>query len=206
MSALSEYIRNIAIFLIFASFITIIIPGKKFQPYINMVLGVVLIFIITMPLAGVIAALSNSSGDIFADINIHYDRAVLARQISQAEEAQIDMILDAYRQSLTEQLSRIIDSHGHYSLVAADIDIDRGANFGEILSITARVTETAASPPPLVQIDRVRIDMAVNTRGEPQPPATDDVENPHIMSLKIAIAHFYNLGAENILLLTDNNQ
>ncbi|MCL2350256.1 MAG: stage III sporulation protein AF, partial [Defluviitaleaceae bacterium] len=60
MTALSEYIRNLAVFLIFASFISIISPGKKYEQYINLVLGIILIFVIIAPLSGIVNSIANS--------------------------------------------------------------------------------------------------------------------------------------------------
>ena len=200
VGALSDYIRNLAMFLIFSSFISIISPGKKYEQYINLVLGIILIFILTAPLAGVVNALSNSSGDIFADINLAYDRAALARQISYADAANQDLILSIYKEGLTEQTRRLVENHGEFYLEEAFFEIDVDENFGDILSIHLILSEVGVSQR-FLRIDPVRITPVIGGRGERQAEAAEsDVENPHILSLKNLLSSFYNLDKRNIIL------
>jgi len=199
MTALSEYIRNLAVFLMFSSFISIINPSKKFEKHINLTLGIILIFIVIAPLSGVINSLSGSSGNIFADISLAYDRAALAQQIEVADQAGQEAILDLYRQGLTDQISRLVDNHGEFDLAAASFQIDRTDNFGEILSMHLILDERDSSSP-FIRIEPVRIEPSVNTRGEPQTQTDSPAENPHIMSLKNLLAGFYNLDIDNIIL------
>jgi len=194
MQIVSEYIRNIAVFLIFSSFIAIISPGKKYEPYINLVLGIILIFLITIPLAGMITAISGGSGDFFSDATLRHDRAVMARQIEEASQSQIDAILDTYTQSLTQQLLRIVSNH-NFTLYDADFKIDTGEDFGAILSMHLTVGEDDL-PTRLIRIDPVRIGAAVNARGQPTPSEIE--ESPRIMALKSVISDFYNLAQDNI--------
>ncbi|MCL2573191.1 MAG: stage III sporulation protein AF [Defluviitaleaceae bacterium] len=199
MQIISEYIRNLAVFLIFSSFITIISPGKKYEPYINMVLGIILIFIVVTPLAGIITALSGGTGDFFSDAVLQHDRAVMARQIEDAGQSQIDAILENYTQALTEQLSRIISNH-NFTLQHAEFDIDIGEDFGAILSMRITINENDSAGTNLIRIDPVRITPAINARGEPT--MSEIEESPRILSLKNAISDFYNLSQDNIILET----
>ena len=199
MTELSNYIRNLAVFLIFSSFITIIIPNKKYEQYINLVLGIILIFVITAPLAGVINALAGSSGDIFADISLSYDRAALARQIELADQAGQEQIINIYKEALADQARRLVENHGEFELEGASFVIDTGQNFGEILSMELIVRDTDA-PLPFLRIEPIRIQPIIGTRGEPQPTDQGIVENPHIMSLKNLLAGFYNLARDNIII------
>ncbi|MCL2753405.1 MAG: stage III sporulation protein AF [Defluviitaleaceae bacterium] len=199
MSAISEYIRNLAVFLIFASFVNIINPGKKFEQYINLVLGIILIFVLIAPLSGIINALAGSSGDIFADISLAYDRAALARQIEQADQAGQQQILNLYRDGLTDQARRLVENHGEFYLETANFTINSSQeNFGEILQIHLILRETDSSQP-FIRIDPVRIEPVIGSRGEP-PAESSSPENPHIISLKNLLAGFYNLPTDNIIL------
>jgi len=197
MQVVSEYIRNIAVFMIFSSFITIISPGKKYEPYINLVLGIILIFLITIPLAGVINAIAGGSGDFFSDASLQHERAIMARQIEDAGQAQIDTILETYTQSLAQQLTRIVENHG-FALHNVEFDIDSGEDFGKIQSMRITISEDDVQPR-LIRIDPVRIAAGVNTRGEQTPSEIE--ESPRIISLKNAISDFYNLSEDNIYVI-----
>lgn len=200
MAAIADYVRNIAVFLIFSSFVTIIMPGKKYEQYINLILGIILIFLVTAPLAGILGLLSQGSGDIFRDIGLQYDRAVLARQIEGASEAGEEAILAGFKEALTQQVERVVVGHGYFVLQHVEFEIDRAENFGEILSMHLEVKTGEASATPLITIDPVRINFGVNTLG--QPVQLGHVESPQIMSLKNALSDFYNLDKENIILET----
>ena len=199
MIEIGNYVRNIAVFMIFSSFIGIIMPGEKYKQYVDLVLGIVLIFVIIAPLGGIIAGLSGGSGDIFSDINLSYDRAVMARHIESAEEAGLEQILSNYREALTEQLRRIVGNHA-FTLHHAEFEIDTGEDFGKILHLHLVVSQGEASSARLVRIDPVRINPAINTRGQAQTAENGDVETPQIMSLKNVISDFYNLDMSNIIL------
>ena len=205
MLELSNYIRNIAVFLIFASFVTIISPGEKYERYINLVLGIILIFVVASPLMGVIGALSGSSGGIFADISLQYDRAAMAGQIENADEAGREMIISGYREALTEQMERIVRNHGEFVLHRVDFEIDTRSreNFGKILGIYIVVGKASvAGRTPFITIDPVRIAVGVNTRGELGQNENAETHLAQIMSLKNVISDFYNLDMENIILET----
>ena len=199
MGALSDYIRNLAVFLIFASFVSIISPGKKYEQYINLALGVILILVIIAPLSGVVNALAGSSGDIFADVSLAYDRHALARQIEKADQAGIDSIMRMYTEGLTEQTRRIIENHGYFALLAANFQIDQVYDFGNVLSIHLIVTELDVQMP-LVRIEEVRISPAINTRGEPVLQNSTIAEDARKLSLKNLLASFYNVDISNIIL------
>jgi len=211
MAELSNYIRNIAIFLIFSSFVSIIMPGEKFKQYIDLLLGIVLIFVVIAPLGGIIAGLSGGSGDIFRDIGLEYDRAVLSRQIEWAQEAGMEAVLQNYHDGLTEQLQRIVGNHG-FTLENAEFKIDTTQeNFGTITSLNAVLTPGHASGQSLINIDPVRINTTIGQMGQdPQRHSAahgeNDAESPQIMSLKNVISDFYNLDIANIILETRDGQ
>lgn len=50
MQIFSEYIRNLAVFLLFMSFVGVIAPSEKYKSYINLVAGFVLMFIMVSPI------------------------------------------------------------------------------------------------------------------------------------------------------------
>ncbi|MCL2235184.1 MAG: stage III sporulation protein AF [Defluviitaleaceae bacterium] len=201
MTALGDYIRNLAVFLIFASFITIISPGEKFEKYVNLVLGIILILVLVAPLSGVIGAISGSSGDIFADISLAYDRAAMARQIEQASHEQQETILALFTEGLAQQTGRLVDNHGHFYLEAIDFTVNTADNFGEILQINLTLRERGVNAP-FLRIDPVRITQQIGNRGEVAPEETGLVENPQIISLRNLLGDFYNLAVDNIYIET----
>ncbi len=55
-----EYVKGIALFLIFSEYIGIILPNPKYKQYYNLVLGLILILIIIKPLIDLYISLSGN--------------------------------------------------------------------------------------------------------------------------------------------------
>ena len=199
MQIVSAYVQNIAIFLILTSFISIIMPQKRFKQYIDLCLGIIFIFLVTSPLSGILSAITGGGQNIFADIELSYNRAVIQAQIDAADEVSRERIVADFEAGLKAQLDRLIETQG-YSVVFADFDIDATAeNFGRILSLELVVSQEAAGGIPFISIDPIRITPSINTRGE-TPYAPDFEDNGHILSIKSIISDFYNLDMDNIML------
>ncbi|MCL1924114.1 MAG: stage III sporulation protein AF [Defluviitaleaceae bacterium] len=50
MHLFSEYIRNLSIFLLFMSFVSIVAPSENYKKYINLIAGFILMFIMINPI------------------------------------------------------------------------------------------------------------------------------------------------------------
>ncbi|MCL2171223.1 MAG: stage III sporulation protein AF [Defluviitaleaceae bacterium] len=197
MYQLSTYVRNIAVFIIFMSFVTIIIPQNKYEKYVKLIIGIVMVGIIASPLVRLIGGFADGAAG-FAPIPA-IDMAAIEADIENASAAQIDNILAAYKTELAAHLERLVNTTSDFTFIEARFDINRDAErFGEIMSIFLTISETPADTRQrLISIDPVRIDIAVNTRGMPAPPADID-ENPQIAALKNTIVDFYNMDIQNI--------
>ena len=199
MTELADYVRNIAVFIIFMTFVSIIVPENKYEKYAKLIMGIVLMGIVISPLAGIVGRLSDSGGFVLNGMPL-IDMRQIETQITSASEFQIDSILTAYQADLTTHLRRLVENSSEYSLLDAYFDIGRSEeNFGKILGIHL----TVSPHPPhnargLITIDPVRIDISVNTRGLGRQTEQENVENEQMLALKNLIANFYNVDIESI--------
>jgi len=169
---MAEYIKGIIFFLVFASFVGIILPEGKYKKYINLVMGFVVMALIFKPVTNL--------GGIVGNIS-----AQLSQPVSLGSEAFDDthqqMIADAVKAQMYGQLSRAADALG-YSLINLDTDID--LDTGEIKSITMTLTD---------QKDRSEIVIAPITLL----PKADSPEN----DIKKIVSDFYQLQEEHIYVI-----
>lgn len=63
-SALSAYIKNIALFMLLAIFAEIIVPNDKIKKYVSVIVGLILIFAIVGKITDVVDAISKGDADI----------------------------------------------------------------------------------------------------------------------------------------------
>ena len=68
MDMLSEYIKDIAVFVVFSASVQMLIPNGKFKPYIELVLGIILVFVMLKPIKAVsesiISTVENAPTDL----------------------------------------------------------------------------------------------------------------------------------------------
>jgi len=199
MAELSNYVRTIAIFIIFMSFTVIIIPENKYEKYIKLVMGIMLVAVIVGPLAGVLARFGGI-GDFSLAGMPAIDMRQIDEQIANASTEQIEQILAIYHADLAAHLERLVNTGSQYTFIDGFFDIARNEdNFGQLLGLRLTVTTAQQHAGGMITIDPVRIDISVNTRGlGRQGDSSENVENEQVMALKNLIADFYNLDKTSI--------
>ncbi|MCL2873878.1 MAG: stage III sporulation protein AF [Defluviitaleaceae bacterium] len=191
MSYINDYVRNIAFFLIFASFAGIILPEGKYKKYINVVLGLVLIVILLSPFYRFLSTGNFDVDELIDSLNIS---SAFASDVSQYEEMRNRAITSEFLTSLrayTENL--LLESNFVLTDLSADFDI----NTGTIMSMHLTVKERESPPGepnsdqnrrPFIRIEPIRINNF----------AARNVESQEITDMKIMISNFYGVDVDNI--------
>jgi len=184
IQALGEYVRNIAVFLLFTSFIGIIMPSGKYKGYVNLVLGFMLIFIVLAPLVNMGAA---SFDDALMELNIAMgvSDGSLGATHGEMEERRIELITENVQQSLKIQLEHPLSELGFR---VNDINITLGENY-EILGMELHLAdlEEAEEQGGLIRVERIRVN-----RDEP-------VKDPRVLDVINFIENFYNLPSGTVV-------
>ncbi|GHU50360.1 hypothetical protein AGMMS49975_01230 [Clostridia bacterium] len=102
---MQNYLFSIAAFLILQSFVRIIIPHSKYQGYVDFVMGLILITIVTKPIAKFVK--TPPSGAEFA-LSRYSLREKYEDKFAYLTEAQNKLILDEYTKQLSSQVSMYV--------------------------------------------------------------------------------------------------
>jgi len=193
---LSSYFGGIAVFLIFAGFVSLIAPQKKYKEYIDLIMAFGLVLILLNPISAAMRFISGSEGLSLLSMEA---AGIAPPNAAHIEEAQRELVLVAFREELTAHLSRIVDNDGQFSLTHGEFHLDASPdNFGAINGITLWVGETPHSAEnarqPLIRVERVEI--TPFTQRSPVNGANES--DPRITRLKNAISSFYQIRNEHI--------
>jgi len=201
MNAISEYAKNIAIFLIFMAFIGIIIPSEKYKKYINLICGFILMILVLMPVLNLISGNELSINNLQHQMEINLNRNIIQRELDNHDEAALSLILEVYKSDLESQMKNLITARGFIPL-EINFYIDTGReNFGTINHISATVSQGGAltQRDSIINIERITIGPQISSRNRPSLGDTEQEDiNPEIKSLKNFLADFYNLSVSNI--------
>jgi len=194
---LSSYFGGVAVFLIFAGFVSLIAPQKKYKEYIDLIMAFGLVLILLNPIGSAMRFLSGANGIPSLTMEM---AGIVAPDVAHIEQTQRELVLAAFREELAFHLERIVDIDGDFTLTHSEIKLDAAPeNFAAITGITVWVSEGQAEAPenqrqPFIRVERVEI-----TPFTQRPPVNEpDREDVRITRLKNAISSFYQIGNEHI--------
>ena len=194
---LSSYISGIAVFLIFASLVSLLAPQKKYKEYIDLIMALGLILVLITPIGSAVSFLSGSNN--FGSLNMSVV-GLAPPNVEGIEQTQRILILQQYAGELNLHLERIVDNDGQFSIAYSRFYLDDSIeNFGLIngISIWAReqaVTAIEPTPRPFIRVERIEI--TPFTQNTAIAPALE--EDARINSLKNIISSFYQIRNEHI--------
>lgn len=193
---LRDYVQNIAMVVIFTSFLGLILPGGKYKDYIKLITGLAIILAVISPVAGFFSG--RSLDDFFREAQRQIGMDIAANAISSGiifEDTMRRAVLEEYRAGLKTQMSLKISNMG-YELIEARIYIDDSdENFGMIEGLALKLLKKAEETERgLIRVDRVNIEN-INIRRTENDNAD---ENPEINAIKNLLSDFYNLPVRNI--------
>jgi len=194
---LSSYFGGIAVFLIFAGFVSLIAPQKKYKEYIDLIMAFGLVLILLNPIGSAMRFLSGASG---FPIHTMETAGITPPNVAHIEQTQRTLVLSAFNAELTNHLSRIVENDGSFALAYSDITLDSSEdNFAAILAIRLWVDEYSVvssnnQRQPFIRIERVEITPFTQHPPANEPPPDD----PRIIQLKNAISSFYQIRNEHI--------
>lgn len=192
MDLLREYVRNIAVYVIFMGLAGVIVPEGKLKSFVDLTMGVILVLILAAPISGL---LGMDFMGAFSDVGLQFERRVVAGEFHRDDEAQNQLVLAAFHDSLRDQVRRLLENDAEFAFVDARFDIGRGEeDFGEILAVSVIVAERAVeeSARGIIWIEPVSIWVGAAA-------ATDDEgRGAGELRIKNAISDFYKVPSSNI--------
>jgi len=195
----STYIKNIALFIIFMSFIGMIIPQSKYKGYVNLVLGFVLIFLVLSPLQSIMGGFTGDIGSAILKMQNSLELNIMAKGLDIYDEAQRELVINEFKTQINSQIKLRVDSDPKFAYLSSDIEVDGSdGNFGAIVGISLTVTEKTPenTAKPFIRIEPVTIDSI--SVFAPRNQNEEQEINAETENIKKLLSDFYNLPISNI--------
>ena len=203
-NALADYTQNIAMIIIFTTFVNLIMPSGDFEKYIKMVLGLIVIITILGPINTILFKNKPNYTDILKRYQLEIEQTTAQSESGMFLETQKDIILDNYREKLIPQMIEIIEKGNEVAVMALTINLNEDTTsneFGKIIGINMIIEEVATQTSKnTIKIPKIKIgdktiekDSTVKNEGQ--------IEK----NIKTCLIDFYNLSNVNINITVQKN-
>ncbi|QRV20084.1 stage III sporulation protein AF [Lacrimispora saccharolytica] len=218
MEELFNWIRNITYYLIFITVVGNLLPDKKYEKYIKLFAGMVLILLVLKPVTGGLR-LDDTLAYYFEAISLKKEAGELTGKLSDMEGKRLETMIARYEEAVETDLKSMAETDGFGCRGStAEIDQDqRSSTFGHVVRVTLvlvpggpaeeakdiAVSGSKADPVKKVpDVEEVKI-----TGSEPEKrdmKEQEDVrrlkqeENSRLSGLRRRIAEYYDLEEQDI--------
>lgn len=176
MEGIKQYIGNIFCIYIIMSVLESIISNEKYERYMKLLGGVVMIMVVVAPLAGMFSGNEIAfDSDIFSECELSDE--VYAGILS-AEKGRNDEIINLYCDTVRERAASCVDGTD-YELISCEVRLnldETSSDYGKILLV----------------------DIALLKKNGIYPGQNKDFYDFDIVALKNNLANFYNIPQANI--------
>lgn len=146
MDAIYDWVRNIVYYLIFMTIITNLLPAGKYEKYLRLFAGCILILLVLKPLTGSLR-MEEKINAIFRSISFENEAGELKGQLDDMEQKRLDHLIGQYEASAEEELIRMAEEEG-IEAKAASVVIEgdsRKPDFGKVKKITLKIKKPEGS-------------------------------------------------------------
>lgn len=140
MDGIYDWVRNIVYYLIFMTIITNLLPAGKYEKYLRLFAGCILILLVLKPLTGSLR-LEEKINAIFRSVSFENEAGELKGELDGMEQKRLDHLIGRYETSAEEELIRMAGEEG-IEAVAASVVIEgdsRNPDFGKVKKIALRL-------------------------------------------------------------------
>lgn len=218
MEELFSWIRNITYYLIFITVVGNLLPNKKYEKYIKLFAGMVLILLVLKPITGGLR-LDDTLAYYFESISLKKEAGELTGKLSEMEGKRLESMITRYEEAVGTDLKSMAETDGFTCRESrAEINQDQASsNFGHVVRVTLVLapggtgkegTDIAVSGNGNLPIKKVQEVEDVKISGS-EPEKTDDKgledvrkqkqeENSRLSGLRRRIAEYYDLEEQDI--------
>lgn len=140
MEGLYGWVKNIVFYLIFLTVLMGLLPSGKYEKYIRLFAGMILILIVASPfLSGI--RLEDKMAGYFEEFSFQNDAQDLKKEIYGMEEKRLSMLISQYEEAVAVDVRQMAEESG---LAVTDVGVEiEGAqsseHFGKVLGIRLTV-------------------------------------------------------------------
>jgi len=184
MSFLYDYIKNIALFMIFSAFAEIIIPNGKYRVYAKTVIGFLLIIIVIRPVFGFFD--ENGFQTVFGSVSNEFNKTIMEKEEDFYDDKQKKILRKNFSDNLAEQAEKVLQNicvvlEAKFVLRDDGFDIEK-AEF---------VVKPKESDKNFFRIEKFK--------------SEEEISSEFVQNLKKVISDFYNLSFDNIHIIVRKN-
>lgn len=183
MTFLYDYIKNIAVFIIFSAFAEIIVVNGKYSQYIKIIIGFFMMIFILQPIINIF---NNGGIDVFNSVQNEFDKVIAEKEGDFYDERQKEIIKERFSFNLKKQIEKCTE------------------NICDISDIQVYFTEDS--------FDIARIDIYAIPKEEEKSffriekyLSEQEKQEKFAQNLKNIISDFYNLPIDNINIIVRKN-
>ncbi len=197
LQAISSYIKTIIMFLIFMSFIELIMPTSSYKKYIDIVLGIILIIIMINPLNNIKAVSLDLNKDLFKN-TYELNKSIMQREKNYYEEKNNELIISQYKTQIADNVSAMLGKDKKITVENVNVEVNGNPsdeNYSQINKIAVKIKDNKEDAAEKSQIEPIKVVFSNQNKKVS--------ENEKTNNIKKVISDFYNLSADNIYIEYD---
>ena len=147
MAGMKEWLSSIVCYLIFTSAVMSLLPSGKYEKYLRLFAGCVLILLVLKPVTGGLG-LEERLDALFRSVSFEYEIGEFSENLGEIEQKRMDRLFDEYEEKANEELIRLAEREG-LAVGSARVRLARdpgSAGFGTIEGIEVRLLNRDMRP------------------------------------------------------------
>lgn len=191
LAILSEIVRNIVVLIILVTLLDLLLPRNHFRPYINMVVGLVLMLMLLSPFRSVLQLPATLEPAL--EMHPYMGESEVDQRFALLEQINWELTLERYRMLMLEKIAEILAQEG-LEIIEIALELEEDINHPEFgqpqqIVVLAKKAQIVASRPGQVENVEIKI-------GKPLPKrATEKVVDSRAERL---IGEQLGVGVEKI--------
>lgn len=217
MEVITHWAGNIVSYLVFLTVLTGLLPAHKYEKYIRLFAGCILLLIVLKPLTDGLR-LEERLNYLFTSLSFENEAGELKREMDEIEVRRRNMVLSQYEAEASKEAVRVAAEAG-FSVEKADVELEKdpeSEQFASVRSVTvyvagseagmeagmeaAELDENQSSMIEIEKIPPIEISLKQEQKqGEPAAAqAVSWMNGEKIWELQQRLASFYQVEADHV--------
>ena len=217
MEVITHWAGNIVSYLVFLTVLTGLLPAHKYEKYIRLFAGCILLLIVLKPLTDGLR-LEERLNYLFTSLSFENEAGELKREMDEIEMRRRNMVLSQYEAEASKEAVRVAAEAG-FSVEKADVELEKdpeSEQFASVRSVTvyvagseagmeegmeaAELEENQSSMIEIEKIPPIEISLKQEQKqGEPAAAqAVSWMNGEKIWELQQRLASFYQVEADHV--------
>lgn len=213
MEAITHWAGNIVSYLVFLTVLTGLLPAHKYEKYIRLFAGCILLLIVLKPLTDGLR-LEERLNYLFTSLSFENEAGELKSEMDEIEVRRRNMVLSQYEAEASKEAVRVAAEAG-FSVEKADVELEKdpeSEQFASVRSVTVYVAgsesemeaaEQEGNQSSMIEIEKIPpIEISLEQeqkQGEPAAAqAVSWMNGEKIWELQQRLASFYQVEADHV--------